>query len=103
MITFSLSLSVPQITEEPDSMENTTPGNPVEFVVKALGKNLNYTWHCQTAKQLLPSEKIVRVGNTKILLIDKVESNDEGYYVCTICNPTGGIVETKPTQLTTSM
>ena len=53
---YSLSLtllySVPQITEEPDSLEK-----PVEFVVKAIGKNLTYTWHCQTAEQLLPYDK----------------------------------------------
>ena len=95
--------SVPQITEEPDSLENVTPGKPAEFVVEAIGKNLTYTWHRQTAKQLLPSDKRVSVGNTQILRIDKVESNDEGYYVCTISNPTGGSVETKPVQLTTSM
>ena len=100
---YILSLSVPQITEEPDSLENVTPEKPAEFVVKAIGKNLTYTWHRQTTEQLLQSEKRVFVGNTQILHIDKVESNDEGYYVCTICNTTGGIVETKPVQLTTSM
>ena len=98
-----LSLSVPQITEKPDSLENVTPGKPAEFTVKAIGKNLTYIWHRQTAEQLLPSDKKVLVGNTQILHIDKVESNNEGYYVCTICNPTGGSVETKPAQLTTSM
>ena len=97
-----LSLSVPQITEGPESLENVVPGQPAEFVVKAIGKNLTYTWHRQTAKQLLPSDKRVPVGNTQILRIDNVELNDEGYYVCTICNPTGGSVETKPAQLTTS-
>ena len=97
-----LSLSVPQITEEPDSLENATPGKPAVFVVKATGKNLTYTWHRQTAKQLLPSDKRVLVGNTQILRFDKVESNDEGYYVCTICNPTGGSVETQPAHLVTS-
>ena len=70
--------------------------------MKAHGKNLTYTWHRQTAKQLLPSDERVSVGNTQILHIDKVESNDEGYYVCTIYNPTGWSVETKPAQLTTS-
>ena len=102
---FILSLlhSVPQITEEPDSLENVTPGKPAEFVVKAVGKNLTYTWHRQTAEQLLPSEKRVIVGNTQILHIDEVESSDEGYYICTISNPTGGSVETKPARLTTSM
>ena len=88
---------------EPHSLENVTPGKPAEFVVKAIGKNLTYTWYRQTAKQLLPSEKRVFVGNTQFLRIDKVESSDEGYYVCTISNPTGGTVEMKPAQLTTSM
>ena len=97
----SLSLSVPQITEEPKSLQNVTPGKLAEFVVKAIGKNLTYTWHHQTAEQLLPNDKRVVVGNTQILRIDKVESSDEGYYVCTISNPTGGTVETKPAQLTT--
>ena len=99
----SLVYSVPQITEEPDSLENATPGNPAEFVIKAIGKNLTYTWHRQTAKQVLPNDKRVFVGNAQILYIDKVESSDEGYYVCTISNPTGGSVETIPVQLTTSM
>ena len=99
----SLSLSVPQITEEPDSQENVIPRKPAEFAVKAIGKNLTYTWHRQAAEQSLPSDKKVLVGNTQILRIDKVESDNEGYYVCTICNPTGGSVETKPAQLTTSM
>ena len=92
--------------EEPNSLENITPGISAEFVVKAIGKNLTYTWHHQTAKQsvwqLLPSDKRVLVGNTQILRIDKVESNDEGYFVCTISNPTGGSVETKSAHLTTS-
>ena len=98
-----LLYSVPQITEEPDSLENATPGKPGGFVAKAIGKNLTYTWHLQTAKQVLPSDKRVLVGNAQILHIDKVESSDEGYYVCTISNPTGGTVETIPAQLTTSM
>ena len=98
-----LLYSVPQITKEPDSLENFTPGKPAEFVVNTLGKNLTYTWHRQSAKQFLPNDTRVSVCKTQILRIDKVESNDEGYYVCTICNPTGGSVETKPVQLTTSM
>ena len=108
-ILFSLSLcvlfSVPLITKEPatDSLKNTASGKPAEFVVKAIGKNLTYTWHRQTAKQLLPDEKRVVVGITQILHIDKVEPSDEGYYVCTICNTTGGSVETNPAQLTASM
>ena len=61
-----------------------------------------YTWHCQTARQLLPNDNRVVIGNTQILHIDKVEPSDEGYYVCTICNTTGGSVETNPAQLTTS-
>ena len=42
------------------------------------------------------------VGNTEILFIDKVEPSDEGYYVCRICNTTGGSVETVSAELTTS-
>ena len=99
----SLLYTVPLITEGPHSLENVTPRKPAEFVVKAIGKNLTYTWHRQTAKQLLPSDKRVFVGNTQFLRIDKVESNDEGYYVCIVSNPTGGTVETNPVQLTTSM
>ena len=95
----SLLYSVPQITEEPKSLRNVAPGKPAEFVVKAIGENLTYTWHHQTAKQLLPKDKGVFVGNTQILHIDKVESSDEGYYVCTISNPTGGSVETNPAEL----
>ena len=102
-LSLSLLYPVPQITEEPDGLENATAGKPAEFVVKAIGKNLAYTWHRQTAKVLLPKDKRVFVGNTQILCIDKVESSDEGYYVCTISNPTGGSVETNPVQLTTSM
>ena len=104
---FSLSLSllysVPQIAEAPVSLENVTPRKPGEFVVKADGKNLTYTWYRQTAEQLLPNESRLVIGNTQILHIDKVESSDEGYYMCTICNPTGGSVETNPVQLTTGM
>ena len=84
-------------------MDNVTPGEPAEFVVKAIGKNLTYTWYRQTGKQLLPNDERVVVGKTQILCIDEVESKDEGYYVCTISNPTGGYVETSPAQLTTSM
>ena len=102
-LSLSPSLSVPQITEEPHSLENVAPGKPAEFVVKAIGKNLTYTWHRQTARQLLPNDKRVFVGNTQILHIDNVQSSYEGYYVCTICNPTGGSVQTNPVQLTTSM
>ena len=102
-VCLSLLYSVPQITKKPVSLENVTPGKPVEFVVEALGKNLTYTWHRQTAEQLLPSDKRVFVVKTRIVHIDKVESKDEGCYVCTISNPTDGSVETKPVQLTTSM
>ena len=71
-----------------------TPGNNVQFVVKATGMNLSYTWHHQISKV---------VGNNQTLHIDKVKSGDEGYYTCTISNPTGGTVETNPAQLTTCM
>ena len=71
--------------------------------MKAIGKNLTYTWYRQSAKQLLPNDKRVFVRNAQILRIKKVQSSNEGYYVCTICNPTGGSVETNPVQLTTSM
>ena len=102
---FSLSrfLSVPQITKEPHSLEGAILGEPAQFVVKANESHLTYTWYRQTTKQLLPNEKRVSVGNTQILRINKVELSDEGYYVCTICNTTGGSVETKPARLTTSM
>ena len=48
---------------------------------------------------LLPNDERVSVGNTQILHICKVESSDEGYYVCTISNPTGGSVESNPAEL----
>ena len=85
--------------QEPSHQENVTPGNNVEFVVKATGKNLFYTWHHQTSKH--SSQKKV-VGNNQTLNIDKVKSSDEGYYTCTISNPTGVTVESNPAQLTTS-
>ena len=84
-------------------MDNVAPGSSAKFVVTANGKNLSYIWHRQTSKQLLPNDERVVVGNIQILCIDKVESKDEGYYVCTISNPTGGTVETNPARLTTSM
>ena len=71
--------------------------------MKAVGEDLTYTWHRQDTEQTLPIDKKVIVGNTQILHIDKVEPSNEGYYVCTISNPTGGSVETNPVQLTTSM
>ena len=97
--------SVPQITEEPDRLENVAPGKTAEFVAKAVGKDLNYTWYRQGTKELLPNDKRVIVGNTLILRVEKVETSNEGYYVCIISNPTGGSVETSPAQLqlTTSM
>ena len=95
--------TVPQITEEPDIQENVAPGKPAIFVVRATGKNLTYIWHHQTAKQLLQNDTKVVVEKDQILRIAKVESSDEGYYVCTICNPTGGSVKTNPARLTTSM
>ena len=105
-LSISLSLSaiykVPQIKEEPDDIANACPGKPADFVVKTSGNNLTYTWHRQTAKLLSPNDKTVVVGNDAFLRIEKVESSDEGYYVCTICNTSGGSVETKPVQLTTS-
>ena len=94
--------AVPQLTKEPNSLENAFPGKPAEFAVKTTGNNLTYTWHRQPAKLLLPHDKRENVGNDATLYIDKVESSDEGYYVCTICNISGGSVETKPVQLTTS-
>ena len=102
-IFLSALYAVPQITEEPNSLANVSPGKPAEFVVKNTGNNLTYTWHRQPAKQLSPNDKREVVGNDANLHIDKVESSDEGYYVCTICNTSGGSVETKPVQLTTSM
>ena len=94
--------AVPQLTEEPNSLENTSPGKSAEFAVKTIGNNLTYTWNRQPAKQLSPNDKREVVGNDATLHIDKVESSDEGYYVCTICNTSGGSVETKSVQLTTS-
>ena len=94
--------AVPQLTEEPNSLENASPGKPAEFVVKTIGNNLTYTWHSQPTKQLSPNDKREVVGNDAILRIDKVESSNEGYYVCTICNTSGGSVETSPVHLTTS-
>ena len=87
--------------QEPSSQENVTPGENVQFVVKAAGMNLSYTWHHQVSRHP-PSQKKV-VGNHCILCIDKVKSSDEGYYTCTVSNPTGGTIETNPAQLTTSM
>ena len=83
-------------------MENACQGNPADFVVKTSGNDLTYTWHRQPAKLLSPNDKRVVVGNDTFLRINKVESSDEGYYVCTIRNTSGGSVETKPVQLTTS-
>ena len=80
-------------------MENATLERPAEFVVKAIGSNLTYTWYRQATEKLLLNDKRVSVGNTQILCIDKVELSDEGYYVCTISNPTGGSVETDPAEL----
>ena len=102
IIFLSTLYAVPQITEEPNSLENVSPRKHAEFVVKAIGNNLTYSWHHQPAKQLSPNDRREVVGNDAILHIDKVESSDEGYYVCTICNTSGGSVETKPVQLTTS-
>ena len=108
-LSFSLSLPffllylVPQITEKPDSLENAVPGQPAEFAANAIGKDLSYTWYRQATKQLSKTDQRVIVGNTRILRIEKVESSNEGYYVCLISNPTGGTVETSPAQLTTSM
>ena len=101
-IFLSVLYAVPQITEEPNNLKNVSPGKPVEFVVKITGSNLTYSWHRQPAKQLSPNDKREVVGNDANLHIEKVESSDEGYYVCTICNASGGSVETKPVQLTTS-
>ena len=101
-ILLSALYAVPQITEELNSLENVSPRKHAEFVVKAIGNNLTYSWHRQPAKQLSPNDKREIVGNDATLHIDKVESSDEGYYVCTICNASGGSVETKPVQLTTS-
>ena len=100
---FFLLYLVPQITEEPDSLENAVPGKPVEFAANAIGKDLTYTWYRQATKQLSKTDQRVIVGNTRILRIEKVESSNEGYYVCIISKPTGGTVETSPVQLTTSM
>ena len=103
LLSLCMLLLVPQITEEPESLENAIPGKPAEFVVKAIGKDLTYTWFRQDTRQLLPNEVRVIVGNTQILHINKVESSDEGYYFCIVCNPTGGTAETQPARLTTSM
>ena len=96
-LSLSLLYSVPQIVEEPDSLENVAPRNPAELVVKVDRRYLTCTWHRQDTRDFFTND------DTQILRIDKVESIDEGYYVCTISNPTGGSVETTPVQLTTSM
>ena len=98
-----LFYSVPKIMEEPKSLENLTPGQSAEFYVNATGTYLTYSWHRQTAKHPPSNEKTVSVGSTQTLYIDRVESSDDGYYVCTISNSTGGSVQTNPVQLTTSM
>ena len=99
-LSLSLLYSVPQIVEEPDSLENVAPRNPAELVVKVDRRYLTCPWHRQDTRDFFTNDKR---GDTQILRIDKVESIDEGYYVCTISNPTGGSVETTPVQLTTSM
>ena len=94
------SVQIPHIKKQPSNEEDVTPGENVQFVVEATGMNLSYTWHHQTAKDASK----VKVGeNNPTLRIDKVKSDDEGYYTCTISNPTGGTVETNPAQLATSM
>ena len=75
-----------------------TPGEDVEFVVEADGKDLSYKWYHKTAKRTSEVG-----GNDPALHIDNVKSADEGDYVCTISNPTGGTVKTDPARLTTSM
>ena len=72
----------------------------MEFVVEATGMNLSYTWHHQTSRHA--SKKKVG-GNSETLHIQNLQPDDEGYYTCTISNPTGGNVETEPAQLTLSM
>ena len=97
---FLYSVQIPQIKKQPSHEEDVTPGENVQFVVEATGMNLSYTWHHQTSKDTSK----VKVGESNPTLhIDKVKSHDEGYYTCTISNPTGGTVETNPAQLTTSM
>ena len=76
-----------------------TLGRNVDFVVEATGMNLSYTWHHQTSKD---ASKVEVGEDNPTLHIDKVKSDDEGYYTCTISNLTGGTVESHPAQLTTS-
>ena len=94
----TLLFSEPKIINPPKSKENTIRGSYLEFVVKATGKNLSYTWHHLATKDSLPSEENV-VGCDKILCIDGADSDDEGYYICIISNQTRGTVETEPAQL----
>ena len=103
LVFVDVHLPVPKITKEPVSQENVIPGKPAEFAVKAIGGDLTYTWHRQTANNLLPNGKRVPVpGNSQTLRINEVHSSDEGYYVCTVRDrSTGGSVETQPAQLTT--
>lgn len=73
----------------------------MEFVVEAAGMNLSYTWHHQTSRYAHSKEKVG--GNNETLHIQNLQSDDEGYYTCTITDPSGGNVETRPAQLTLSM
>ena len=98
MIWFCFSFSVVQIKQQPSNLDNMTPGEDVEFVVEADGKDLSYKWHHTTAG------RTSEVGeNNPTLHIHNVKSDDEGDYTCTISNPTGGTVKTNPARLTTSM
>ena len=84
--------------KQPSNLDNVSPGEDVEFIVEADGKDLSYEWHHQT------TERISGVGGNNLTLrINNVKFNDEGDYVCTISNRTGGTVKTNPARLTTSM
>ena len=92
-------MQIPHIDQQPNGRENVTLGETVRFDVEATGVCLSYTWHHHTSE---PPKKQEVGGNNQTLCIDKVKSDDEGIYTCTIRNPAGD-VDTEPAQLTMSM
>ena len=90
---------------QPKVQKNIHPGKHVNFSVVADGKDLTYSWYHNDVPLVSTDRvKIIQHTDASILQIEDVQpSDDEGYYVCKISNPTGGSMKTEPAQLTTRM
>ena len=87
----------PRITSHPQELNDTVPGKPVTFTVRATGREpLTYKWQWKPAgersrRREWQSFDVKRFpgANSSILTIPSVLKSNEGSYCCTVSNRVG--------------